>query len=147
MTPNYATLAAAQAAQAAATNAALAIARQQQQTQHQPTGGHAPEPAWAPEVLEGGVMHRVLVLFLQSLVLRPLQAAKQQTAEVDFVTAGNSTYWQGTNVSAGHQIGSLPLQQQQLAGSSLQGQLGVGLNDSGRFPSQVRIEPARPLRE
>ena len=49
MTPNYATLAAAQAAQAAATNAALAIARQQQQTQHQPTGGHAPEPAWAPE--------------------------------------------------------------------------------------------------
>ena len=63
------------------------------------------------------------------------------------VTAGTSTYWQGANVSAGHQMGSLPLQQQQLAGSSLQGQLGGGLNDSGRYPTQVRIEPARPVRE
>ena len=55
------------------------------------------------------------------------------------MTAGNPTYWQGANVSAGHQMGSLPLQQQQLAGSSLQGQLGGGLSDNGRFPSQVRM--------
>ena len=78
MTPNYATLAAAQAAQAAATNAALAIARQQQQTQHQPTGGHA---SMGTRVLEGGVTHRVLDSFISPTIASAVASARGQAAD------------------------------------------------------------------